>query len=82
MVDERMEYLECHGFTQIYNILYLLELYYFLNEDLNMKLCLVNLHVGSKHLKDVFHRMGLSDKDIVALSGAHTLVNSLLHNSY
>ncbi|KAH0892162.1 hypothetical protein HID58_054591 [Brassica napus] len=28
---------------------------------------------GSKHLKDVFHRMGLSDKDIVALSGAHTL---------
>lgn len=28
---------------------------------------------GSKHLRDVFHRMGLSDKDIVALSGAHTL---------
>ncbi|CAN0846100.1 L-ascorbate peroxidase 3 [Linum grandiflorum] len=28
---------------------------------------------GSIHLKDVFHRMGLSDKDIVALSGAHTL---------
>lgn len=25
------------------------------------------------HLRAVFHRMGLSDKDIVALSGAHTL---------
>ncbi|CAN1276534.1 L-ascorbate peroxidase 3 [Linum perenne] len=31
---------------------------------------------GSIHLKDVFHRMGLSDKDIVALSGGHTLVIS------
>ncbi|XP_074312093.1 L-ascorbate peroxidase 2, cytosolic-like isoform X2 [Silene latifolia] len=28
---------------------------------------------GSDHLREVFHRMGLSDKDIVALSGAHTL---------
>lgn len=28
---------------------------------------------GSQHLKDVFYRMGLSDKDIVALSGGHTL---------
>ncbi|KAK4340468.1 hypothetical protein RND71_041930 [Anisodus tanguticus] len=28
---------------------------------------------GVPHLKDVFYRMGLSDKDIVALSGAHTL---------
>mmetsp|Transcript_6904 Transcript_6904/g.19464 ORF Transcript_6904/g.19464 Transcript_6904/m.19464 type:complete len:280 (+) Transcript_6904:155-994(+) len=26
-----------------------------------------------KHLRDVFYRMGLSDQDIVALSGAHTL---------
>mmetsp|Transcript_25770 Transcript_25770/g.41245 ORF Transcript_25770/g.41245 Transcript_25770/m.41245 type:complete len:406 (+) Transcript_25770:91-1308(+) len=28
---------------------------------------------GATHLRDVFHRMGLSDRDIVALSGAHTL---------
>ncbi|XP_010489251.1 PREDICTED: L-ascorbate peroxidase 3, peroxisomal-like [Camelina sativa] len=34
---------------------------------------LPDAHQGFKHLKDVFYRMGLSDKDIVALSGAHTL---------
>ncbi|KAL8223019.1 hypothetical protein R6Q57_020418 [Mikania cordata] len=28
---------------------------------------------GSSHLRDVFYRIGLSDKDIVALSGGHTL---------
>ncbi|KAI5071054.1 hypothetical protein GOP47_0013305 [Adiantum capillus-veneris] len=28
---------------------------------------------GQQHLRDIFYRMGLSDKDIVALSGAHTL---------
>ncbi|WRX23098.1 hem peroxidase - like 10 [Theobroma cacao] len=28
---------------------------------------------GSDHLRDVFGHMGLSDKDIVALSGGHTL---------
>ncbi|XP_044469257.1 L-ascorbate peroxidase 3-like [Mangifera indica] len=28
---------------------------------------------GVTHIKDVFYRMGLSDKDIVALSGGHTL---------
>ncbi|KAI7737951.1 hypothetical protein M8C21_015144 [Ambrosia artemisiifolia] len=28
---------------------------------------------GSSHLRDVFYRMGFSDKDIVALSGGHTL---------
>ncbi|KAF9622815.1 hypothetical protein IFM89_034050 [Coptis chinensis] len=28
---------------------------------------------GVQHLRDIFYRMGLSDKDIVALSGAHTL---------
>lgn len=28
---------------------------------------------GALHLRDVFYRMGLSDKDIVALSGGHTL---------
>lgn len=33
--------------------------------------------LGVPHLKEVFYRMGLSDKDIVALSGGHTLVISL-----
>lgn len=30
-------------------------------------------HGNVPHLRDVFHRMGLTDKDIVVLSGAHTL---------
>ncbi|CAK9166834.1 unnamed protein product [Ilex paraguariensis] len=34
---------------------------------------LPNATKGSDHLRDVFGRMGLSDKDIVALSGGHTL---------
>ena len=28
---------------------------------------------GAEHLRDVFYRMGFEDRDIVALSGAHTL---------
>ncbi|XP_068645607.1 L-ascorbate peroxidase 3-like [Aristolochia californica] len=28
---------------------------------------------GAQHLRDIFYRMGLTDKDIVALSGGHTL---------
>ncbi|KAJ3058399.1 hypothetical protein HK102_010520, partial [Quaeritorhiza haematococci] len=28
---------------------------------------------GSDHLRDIFYRMGLTDQDIVALSGAHSL---------
>ena len=28
---------------------------------------------GAQHLRDVFYRMGFDDKDIVCLSGAHTL---------
>eukprot|EP00244_Chara_vulgaris_P004956 TRINITY_DN19_c0_g4_i4.p1 TRINITY_DN19_c0_g4~~TRINITY_DN19_c0_g4_i4.p1 ORF type:complete len:247 (+),score=41.99 TRINITY_DN19_c0_g4_i4:255-995(+) len=28
---------------------------------------------GPSHLRDVFHRMGMTDKEIVILSGAHTL---------
>lgn len=31
--------------------------------------------VGAPHLRDIFYRMGLSDQDIVALSGGHTLVH-------
>ncbi|XP_043697401.1 probable L-ascorbate peroxidase 4, peroxisomal [Telopea speciosissima] len=31
------------------------------------------LDAGVPHLRDVFYRMGLNDKDIVALSGGHTL---------
>lgn len=34
---------------------------------------LPNAMEGPSHLKEVFYRMGLSDKDIVALSGGHTL---------
>ncbi|KAG5247929.1 L-ascorbate peroxidase [Salix suchowensis] len=34
---------------------------------------LPNAKLGSSHLRDIFYRMGLSDKDIVALSGGHTL---------
>ena len=30
---------------------------------------------GSDHLRAVFGHMGLGDKEIVALSGAHTLVS-------
>ncbi|XP_058215014.1 L-ascorbate peroxidase 3 [Rhododendron vialii] len=34
---------------------------------------LPNATKGVTHLRDIFYRMGLSDKDIVALSGGHTL---------
>ncbi|GER42335.1 ascorbate peroxidase [Striga asiatica] len=34
---------------------------------------LPNANEGVPHLREVFYRMGLSDKDIVALSGGHTL---------
>ncbi|CAN1226794.1 L-ascorbate peroxidase 3 [Linum perenne] len=34
---------------------------------------LPNPNQGSSHLREVFYRMGLSDRDIVVLSGAHTL---------
>lgn len=49
------------------------------NRDASMMfICLFDLcasTAGSDHLRDVFvEHMGLSDKDIVALSGAHTLV--------
>lgn len=37
--------------------------------------------IGVPHLKDVFYRMGLSDKDIVALSGGHTLVIFVVYHS-
>ncbi|XP_074293645.1 L-ascorbate peroxidase 3-like [Silene latifolia] len=34
---------------------------------------LPNQNGGTRHLRDIFYRMGFNDKDIVALSGAHTL---------
>lgn len=39
-------------------------------------------NIGVDHLRDVFGHMGLSDKDIVALSGGHTLVSNLLSRSF
>lgn len=36
---------------------------------------------GVPHLRDIFYRMGLSDKDIVALSGGHTLGRAHLERS-
>ena len=35
---------------------------------------MVYMTSGAAHLRDVFYRMSLTDKDIVALSGGHTLV--------
>lgn len=32
-----------------------------------------NAEGPAKHLRDVFYRMGLTDQEIVALSGAHTI---------
>jgi catalase (peroxidase I) len=34
---------------------------------------LPNATLGAEHLREVFYRMGFTDQDIVALSGAHTL---------
>ncbi|XP_057545145.1 L-ascorbate peroxidase 3-like isoform X1 [Amaranthus tricolor] len=34
---------------------------------------LPNPNEGTRHLRDIFYRMGLNDRDIVVLSGAHTL---------
>lgn len=36
---------------------------------------------GAQHLRDVFYRMGLTDKDIVVLSGGHTLGKARLDRS-
>ncbi|GJN38462.1 hypothetical protein PR202_gb27502 [Eleusine coracana subsp. coracana] len=37
---------------------------------------------GASHLRDVFYRMGLSDKDTVALSGGHTLGEEAFFRDY
>ncbi|KAL2907241.1 L-ascorbate peroxidase 5 peroxisomal, partial [Bienertia sinuspersici] len=34
---------------------------------------LPNPNGGAQHLRDIFYRMGLNDRDIVVLSGSHTL---------
>uniref|UniRef100_A0A2P2LV13 L-ascorbate peroxidase n=1 Tax=Rhizophora mucronata TaxID=61149 RepID=A0A2P2LV13_RHIMU len=42
-------------------------------ESLILSCAILYMWAGAQHLKDIFYRMGLSNKDIVALSGAHTL---------
>jgi catalase (peroxidase I) len=47
-------------------------------DDLDGKRCpahgrLPDASKGAQHLRDVFYRMGMDDRDIVALSGGHTL---------
>eukprot|EP00300_Choanocystis_sp_HF-7_P035011 c4819_g1_i1.p1 GENE.c4819_g1_i1~~c4819_g1_i1.p1 ORF type:complete len:336 (+),score=58.34 c4819_g1_i1:1-1008(+) len=42
---------------------------------------LPNATLGADHLRDIFHRMGLNDAEIVALSGAHTLGRCHRENS-
>lgn len=37
-------------------------------------ICTFSSWAGAPHLRDIFYRMGLTDKDIVALSGGHSLV--------
>ncbi|KAG8373632.1 hypothetical protein BUALT_Bualt11G0044500 [Buddleja alternifolia] len=37
---------------------------------------------GPSHLREVFYRMGLSDRDIVALSGGHTLDEEAFFRDY
>ncbi|KAF0924447.1 hypothetical protein E2562_010108 [Oryza meyeriana var. granulata] len=37
---------------------------------------------GAPHLRDIFYRMGLADKDIVALSGGHTLDEDAFFKDY
>lgn len=36
---------------------------------------------GASHLRDIFYRMGFNDREIVALSGAHTLGHCHIENS-
>jgi cytochrome c peroxidase len=36
---------------------------------------------GPKHIRDVFHRMGFGDREIVALSGAHAVGRCHRYNS-
>lgn len=42
---------------------------------------LLYIYSGCDHLRDVFGHMGLTDQDIVALSGGHTLVCSISFKS-
>jgi len=35
--------------------------------------CVPDGRLPHAHLRDIFYRMGFDDKDIVALSGAHTV---------
>eukprot|EP00965_Chrysotila_dentata_P178484 5894463-Pleurochrysis_carterae.AAC.1 len=42
---------------------------------------LVDAHDTADDLRDAFYRMGLTDRDIVALTGAHTVGRCHIHFS-
>jgi hypothetical protein len=56
-------------------VTYMLKLVSEVAQESLLTVCSLSFYPGSDHLRQVFGKqMGLSDQDIVALSGGHTLV--------